>query len=68
MGNVLLGVVGNVLLVLLGVVGNFLVVSSPRYEHHGVLGAHVVPRGSVRGERANLKGLVLGCIEAKFCK
>ena len=23
---------------------------------------------SVRGERANLKGLVLGCIEAKFCK
>ena len=27
-----------------------------------------VPGGSVRGERANLKGLVLGCIEAKFCK
>ena len=26
------------------------------------------PGGSVRGERANLKGLVLGCIEAKFCK
>ena len=26
------------------------------------------PVGSVRGERANLKGLVLGCIEAKFCK
>ena len=24
--------------------------------------------GSVRGERANLKGLVLGCFEAKFCK
>ena len=36
--------------------------------------AYVVPKpsqfapgGSVRGERANLKGLVLGCIEAKFC-
>ena len=26
------------------------------------------PGGSVRGERANLKGLVLGCIEAKFCR
>ena len=26
------------------------------------------PGGSVRGERANLKGLVLGCIEAKICK
>ena len=25
------------------------------------------PGGSVRGERANLKGLVIGCIEAKFC-
>ena len=24
------------------------------------------PGGSVRGERANLKGLVLGCIEGKF--
>ena len=24
------------------------------------------PGGSVRGERTNLKGLVLGCIEAKF--
>ena len=23
--------------------------------------------GSIRGERANLKGLVIGCIEAKFC-
>ena len=32
--------------------------------------AHVVveaPGGSVRGERANFTGLVLGCIEAKFC-
>ena len=27
-----------------------------------------VPGGSVRGERANFTGLVLGCIEAKFCK
>ena len=27
-----------------------------------------IPGGSVRGERANLKGLVLGCIEAKVCK
>ena len=26
------------------------------------------PGGSVRGERANLKGLVLGCIEVKICK
>ena len=26
------------------------------------------PGGSVRGERANFTGLVLGCIEAKFCK
>ena len=26
------------------------------------------PGGSVRGEQANLTGLVLGCIEAKFCK
>ena len=26
------------------------------------------PGGSVSGERANLKGLVLGCIEAKLCK
>ena len=26
------------------------------------------PGGSVRGERANFRGLVLGCIEAKFCK
>ena len=26
------------------------------------------PGGSVRGERANLTGLVLDCIEAKFCK
>ena len=26
------------------------------------------PGGPVRGERANLKGLVNGCIEAKFCK
>ena len=25
------------------------------------------PGGSVRGERANLRGLVLGCIEAEFC-
>ena len=29
---------------------------------------HNAPGASVRGERANLKGLVLGCIEAKFCK
>ena len=27
-----------------------------------------VPGGSVRGERANFTRLVLGCIEAKFCK
>ena len=26
------------------------------------------PGGSVHGERANFKGLVIGCIEAKFCK
>ena len=26
------------------------------------------PGGSVHGERANFTGLVLGCIEAKFCK
>ena len=26
------------------------------------------PGGSVRGERANLKGLVLGCVEAKFAR
>ena len=26
------------------------------------------PGGAVRGEHANLTGLVLGCIEAKFCK
>ena len=26
------------------------------------------PGGSVRGEQANFTGLVLGCIEAKFCK
>ena len=26
------------------------------------------PGGSVRGERANITGLVLNCIEAKFCK
>ena len=26
------------------------------------------PGGSVRGERANITELVLGCIEAKFCK
>ena len=25
------------------------------------------PRGSVREERANFKGLVLGCVEADFC-
>ena len=28
----------------------------------------VGPGGSVRGERANFTRLVLGCIEAKFCK
>ena len=28
----------------------------------------VAPGGSVRGERANLKGLVLGRVEIKFCK
>ena len=27
-----------------------------------------LPGGSVRGERANFTRLVLGCIEAKFCK
>ena len=27
-----------------------------------------IPRGSVRGDRANFARLVLGCIEAKFCK
>ena len=26
------------------------------------------PGGSVSGERANLKGLVLGCIDPKYCK
>ena len=26
------------------------------------------PGGSVPGERANFAGLVLGCIEADFCK
>ena len=28
----------------------------------------IAPGGSVRGERANFTRLVLGCIEAKFCK
>ena len=28
----------------------------------------VGPGGSVRGERANFTGLVIGCIESKFCK
>ena len=28
----------------------------------------VGPGESVRGERANLEGLVLGCIDADFCK
>ena len=28
----------------------------------------VTPRRFVHGERANFTGLVLGCIEAKFCK
>ena len=32
------------------------------------LAALLEPGGSVRGERANLSRLVLGCIEAKFCK
>ena len=27
-----------------------------------------VPGGSVRGERANFTGPVIGCVEAKFCK
>ena len=27
----------------------------------------ISPGGSVRGEHANLTGLVLGCIEAKVC-
>ena len=27
-----------------------------------------IPGESVHGERANFTGLVLGCIEAKFCK
>ena len=27
-----------------------------------------IPGGSVRGERANFTRLVLGCIEADFCK
>ena len=27
-----------------------------------------IPGGSVRGERANFTRLVLGCIEANFCK
>ena len=30
--------------------------------------ARTKPGGSVRGERANFTRLVLGCIEAKFCK
>ena len=33
-----------------------------------VPGEVVKPGGSVRGERANFTWLVLGCIEAKFCK
>ena len=28
----------------------------------------IVPGGSVRGERTNFTKLVLGCIEATFCK
>ena len=39
-----------------------------RLHGHLVHRARVVkPGGSVRGERANLKGLVNGCIEAKIC-
>ena len=34
---------------------------------NGLLQIHT-PGGSARGEQANLTGLVLGCIEAKFCK
>ena len=30
--------------------------------------ATAAPKGSVRGERANFTGLVLGCIDAKFFK
>ena len=33
-----------------------------------ILGNFGKPGGSVRGERANLKGLVNGCIDAKFGK
>ena len=44
-----------------------------RALHHALL-LHVFskrslgPGGSVHGERANFTGLVLGCIDADFCK
>ena len=37
-------------------------------EGDAIRRVEVVPGGSVRGERANFTRLVLGCIEAKFCK
>ena len=39
----------------------------PSPEIHSLGAAFGAPGGSVRGERANLTGLVNGCIEAKFC-
>ena len=50
------------------------VISSSKTESGGEFVAYRVSRSTgqargraYRGERANLKGLVLGCIEAKFC-
>ena len=37
-------------------------------DEHDALDVLGKPGGSVRGERANFTRLVLGCIEAKFCK
>ena len=38
------------------------------FQESGAFGIGPRPGGSVRGEHANLTGLVLSCIEAKFCK
>ena len=41
----------------------------PEVAHHRRLHADPPrPGGSVHGERANFTGLVLGCIDADFCK
>ena len=42
--------------------------SESRDDAHDLADHVCPPGGSVRGERANFTRLVLGCIEAKFCK